>query len=75
MTVIVALLFESNLDSFLAYIATIFCTAVGFMFPAAFHLKILAKSTSNKIIDVAIMIFGIVAIFGCTLVNLLNDIK
>ena len=74
MTVIVAFLFGCILDAFLAYISTIFCTAVGFLFPAAFHLKILANSRSSKMIDIGIIIFGGVAIVGCTLVNLLNDI-
>ena len=64
-SVVIAVLFSNNLDYMLSIVATVSCTPLGFILPAAFHLKNKATTSLDKLFDISIMIFGIVAIVGC----------
>ena len=72
-TVLLALLFADNLDVFLGYLSTIACTPVGFIFPASYHLILMPTSWGQKLIDWFIIIFGAVAMIGCTVISAVNE--
>ncbi|ORZ12447.1 transmembrane amino acid transporter protein-domain-containing protein [Lobosporangium transversale] len=52
---------SSNLDKFVAFIGSVACMPLCFIFPALFHYKACAKTMKEKAIDIALGIFGVAA--------------
>ena len=57
-TVVIAIVSASNLDFMLGVVSTISCTPVGFIFPAAFHLKNMEPKGCRRCLDWFIIVFG-----------------
>ncbi|KAJ3218104.1 neutral amino acid transporter [Dinochytrium kinnereticum] len=60
---------SNNLDKFVSLVGCFACVPLSFIYPALFHYHI-AKSTWVKVKDIAIVIFGIIALFYTTYVTI-----
>lgn len=69
-TVVFTLITLDKIEKLLSFNGALFCTPVAFLFPAAFHLKVVAKDTCNKAIDIVIIIFSIGAMVFCTVMGI-----
>ena len=52
---VIAVVFGENLDFMLSIVATVSCTPLGFILPAAFHLKNKASTALEKTVDMGII--------------------
>ncbi|KAI1317281.1 neutral amino acid transporter [Mortierella claussenii] len=50
----------SNLDKFVSFVGSVACMPLCFIFPALFHYKACAKTTKDKVLDIALGLFGVV---------------
>lgn len=57
---------EDKLDKFLAVLGAISCTPIAFGLPVAFHLKLVAKDTLTKAVDIFIVICSLLIMGYCT---------
>lgn len=71
-TVMICVGLGEKADKFVSILGAVSCTPVAFIFPAAFHYKMCAKTTGQKIIDLGLV--GIWTILGiyCTILGV-ND--
>ena len=61
-TVVIAIVSADSLDYMLGIVSTISCTPVGFIFPAAFHLRNMKPTGWRRCVDWFIIVFGFVVI-------------
>ena len=59
-------------SSFLAILGSVSCTPVAFTFPAMFHYKLLAKTWTQKSIDILIFIVSLGLGIWCTVLGVIN---
>ena len=71
-TILIGYCLEDSLDRLLSMIGSVTCTPVAFIMPATLHLMLAAESTSNKVFDVAIIIFGFFVMIYLTSFTLIN---
>ncbi|RUS18205.1 transmembrane amino acid transporter protein-domain-containing protein [Endogone sp. FLAS-F59071] len=57
---VIAYLGLSDLDKFISLIGSVCCTPLSFIFPPLFHLKAVAKTRTEKILDIMLCTFGII---------------
>ena len=69
---VLALLIYDKLDKFLSITGALTCTPIAFTLPAAFHYKQCATTTSQKIIDGAIVIGTTIIAIYCTVVAIIT---
>ncbi|KAF9974731.1 neutral amino acid transporter [Actinomortierella ambigua] len=50
-----------SLDKFVSFVGSAFCVPLCFIFPAMFHYKVCAKNLATKIADIALGLFGFLA--------------
>ena len=62
-TIVFTMILGDKINNFLGLLGALFCTQVGFVFPAAFHLKACAESKLAKCMDITIIVFS-----ACTMV-------
>ena len=62
---LMAVLLAENLDKFIGLIGAFLCAPVAFMVPAILHMKVLAKSTFSKLVDVMIVLMSILIMIFC----------
>ncbi|KAJ3099196.1 neutral amino acid transporter [Phlyctochytrium planicorne] len=60
---------SNNLDKFVSLVGCFACVPLSFIYPALFHYHI-AKSNWTKAKDIAIVVFGVVALFYTTYVTI-----
>ncbi|KAF9936505.1 neutral amino acid transporter [Mortierella alpina] len=51
----------ANLDKFVSFVGSVACMPLCFIFPALYHYKACAKTTKEKVLDVVLGVFGVVA--------------
>lgn len=66
--------FKDSLDSILSLIGAVFCAPLAMIFPTICHLKLIAKTKKEKMIDIAIIVFSLMVMVFCVLTTLLNFI-
>ena len=59
-------------SSFLAILGSVSCTPVAFTFPALFHYKLIAKTSTQKFIDILILLVSLALGIWCTVLGLIN---
>ena len=69
---VLALLIYDKLDKFLSITGALICTPIAFTLPAAFHYKQCATTTSQKVIDGAIVISTTIIAIYCTTVAIIT---
>lgn len=60
----------SNLDNFVSIIGSFCCIPLMFIYPAILHYRGVAEKTSEKMADVAVIIFGIISTIWITKLSL-----
>jgi len=65
-SVYVAIALKDKLDKFFGLIGALLCAPLAFLMPAAIHLKLLAKSKSEKITDIVIICLSFVIFVFCS---------
>jgi amino acid permease len=65
-TVILALLLNSSLGKFLSFLGAFTCTPIAFTLPTMFHYKLVAKTQTAKIIDIAIIVATLIIMVFCS---------
>ncbi|KAF9567686.1 neutral amino acid transporter [Mortierella alpina] len=50
-----------NLDKFVSFVGSVACMPLCFIFPALYHYKACAKTTKEKVLDVVLGVFGVIA--------------
>lgn len=68
---VTALLIWDNLTSFLSITGALTCTPIAFTLPALFHYKQCAKTTSQRVIDMTIVVGSIIISIYCTTVAII----
>lgn len=61
---------SNDLDKFVSLIGSMCCLPLCFLFPPLFHLKGVAQNWRQKVIDVAIIVFGISSMAYATFITL-----
>lgn len=64
--VVLVVSLKKKIDKFLSIVGAVTCTPIAFILPGAFHLKICAKTTSQKVLDSTIVVFSTLTMFFCT---------
>ena len=64
--VVITIMLGDKLDKFLSILGSVTCTPMAFTFPAMFHLKACAETTSQKALDWFIIILSIIIFFYCS---------
>ena len=72
---ICAVVLASKLDKFLGLMGSMLCAPLALFFPAVAHLKILAKTKTEKAVDIALIIIAVCIFFFCSTQTILawND--
>ena len=70
LTVLITIGLGQKTDKFLAILGSVSCTPVAFIFPASFHLKACAVTTTQKAIDLSLIIVWTGLGLYCTVLNL-----
>ena len=71
-TITVAIFFDKTLDKFLALLGSVACTPIAFMLPALFHLKLVAKTFTEKLIDWLLVVFSIIIMFVTSIYTIIH---
>lgn len=71
-TVLLTVSIGTKLDKFLGIMGALTCTPIAFTFPALFHLKAVAETKCEKIIDIIIVLFSIFVLIFCTTLGFIN---
>ena len=66
LTIIATILLGDKLDKFLSILGALSCTPIAFIFPALFHHKASANTTTQKNKDKAIVVLGLCIMVYCT---------
>jgi proton-coupled amino acid transporter len=74
-TVVFTILLKDSLDDFLSLLGAVTCTPIAFAFPAMFHLKAVADTKFQKIIDVLIILLSLGIFVGCSILDIEAWIK
>ncbi|KAI9321485.1 transmembrane amino acid transporter protein-domain-containing protein [Dichotomocladium elegans] len=69
--VAIAIAGSNDLDKFVSLVGALCCVPLCFLFPPLFHLKAIAKTKTEKIIDLSIITFGIVSMTYTTIITIL----
>ena len=64
-TVVFTMLVDQKIDKFLGILGALCCTPIAFTFPAAFHLKAIAKTKFQRAVDIIIIVFSIGVMLFC----------
>ncbi|KAI9311218.1 transmembrane amino acid transporter protein-domain-containing protein [Dichotomocladium elegans] len=67
----IAIAGSGDLDKFVSLIGSVCCIPLCFLFPPVFHLKGVASSLYAKLIDIAIILFGLVSMIYTTYITIL----
>ncbi|KAI7862566.1 transmembrane amino acid transporter protein-domain-containing protein [Spinellus fusiger] len=65
----VAILGSADLDKFVSLVGSVCCVPLCFFFPPLFHLKAVARTWKQKTIDIAIIVFGLIAMIYTTYIT------
>lgn len=57
---VVAYLGLSDLDKFISLIGSVCCTPLSFIFPPLFHLRAVARTRTEKVLDIVLCTFGVI---------------
>ncbi|KAI8081557.1 transmembrane amino acid transporter protein-domain-containing protein [Halteromyces radiatus] len=57
----IAIIGSGDLDKFVSLVGSLCCVPLCFLFPPLFHLKAIANTWRQKVIDISILIFGILS--------------
>ena len=68
-TVLVTIGLKDKADKFLSILGSVSCTPVAFIFPAAFHYKVCAKTRSQQIIDLSLVFLWVGLGIYCTVLG------
>ncbi|KAJ1656787.1 hypothetical protein IWQ61_003704 [Dispira simplex] len=63
---LVSLLGAEKLDRFVALIGSLACIPLSFIYPSVFHLKAIARTRKNRLIDLTIFVFGVITMVYVT---------
>mmetsp|Transcript_24574 Transcript_24574/g.32917 ORF Transcript_24574/g.32917 Transcript_24574/m.32917 type:complete len:145 (-) Transcript_24574:75-509(-) len=69
---ICAVCLASKLDKFLGLMGSLLCAPLALFFPAVAHLKLLAKTTKDKAIDIALIIAAVSIFMFCSIQSILS---
>ena len=70
--VVLTVLLKQKLDKFLSILGALTCTPIAFTFPAVFHYKACAETTTQKAIDLTLVILSLVILVFCTSLGVIN---
>jgi proton-coupled amino acid transporter len=59
-TIIIAVIANEKLDSFVSLVGAFACIPISFTLPAMFHYRLCAFTPKEKYIDIGIIIFSII---------------
>jgi proton-coupled amino acid transporter len=65
-TIVIAELLNSSLGNFLSLIGALSCTPIGFTLPTLFHYKVIAVTSSEKCIDIFIIVLSLIILVFCS---------
>ncbi|KAL0082166.1 transmembrane amino acid transporter protein-domain-containing protein [Phycomyces blakesleeanus] len=66
---VVAIAGSADLDKFVSLVGSVCCVPLCFFFPPLFHLKGVARSWTQKTIDITIIVFGLIAMVYTTFIT------
>jgi len=69
---ICAVCLASKLEKFLALVGSFLCAPLALFLPSAAHLKLLAKTKKDKIVDMALVFVSIAIFFFCSIQSILT---
>jgi solute carrier family 36 (proton-coupled amino acid transporter) len=69
---ILAVFLAEILDKFFGLIGALLCAPLAFMFPAMLHLRLIAKTKSEQMVDWLIIILSIGALIFCVSQSILS---
>jgi len=69
---VLAVCLASKIDKFLGLIGSFLCAPLALFFPAMLHLKLLAKSKTDKFVDWMLIIVSILIFFFCSMQSILS---
>ena len=69
---VMALLIWNKLTNFLSITGALTCTPIAFTLPALFHYKQCAKTTTQKVIDMSIVVGTTIISLYCTTVAIMT---
>ena len=69
-SVVIALTVASKIDKFLGLIGALLCAPLAMTIPALIHLRLLAKTTTEKIVDMILIIGSTIILTFCTIQSL-----
>ena len=69
-SVVIALTVASKIDKFLGLIGALLCAPLAMTIPALIHLRLLAKTTTEKIVDMILIVGSIIILTFCTIQSL-----
>jgi len=70
--IILSIIFASKLDKFLGLVGALLCAPLAFMLPTMCHYKLLARTKSERMIDLVIIFFSVMIFVLCTYQTLAN---
>jgi proton-coupled amino acid transporter len=71
-TLCLTIMLGDKLDKFLSILGALTCTPIAFTFPALFHLKAVAETTAQKVVDILLIVFSLIILVYCTYKGLVN---
>jgi len=64
----------ATLDTFLALVGAIGCVPLAFMYPALVHLRLVARTRSQKAVDCLLFVFGVALMISCVSTTVHNAV-
>ena len=66
LAVLMALLIAEKIDKFLGLIGALLCAPLALTIPALVHLRLLAKTSTEKMVDIAFIVGSLGVLTFCT---------
>lgn len=70
LAVVMGVVFAEKLDKFLSLVGALLCAPIAFTMPTLCHLKLVAKTPKERLIDMAIILVSFFILVMCTIQSL-----
>jgi proton-coupled amino acid transporter len=69
---VIAYFGSGDFNKFVSFIGSFCCVPLSFILPPLFHLKAVANTTFEKVVDIAFIVFGVVVMISVSVINIIE---